>query len=204
MISKSTSQTSTLPNAFSLAQPIQLLINKLNISSTHIASERITSLVPSVSSSQSHLFPLPTPPPEVPGGSDSKAPACNAGDPGLIPRSERSPGEGNGNPLQYSCLENSMDGGVWWAAVYWVAKSQTRLCDFTFLSLSSAIPAYKYLRICTACRISPRQHCQTLSEVAPVCLSRFTLILSLPPNLLVADNLFLLRYFQAFAHTLYV
>ena len=90
MISKSTSQTSTLPNAFSLAQPIQLLINKLNISSTHIASERITSLVPSVSSSQSHLFPLPTPPPEVPGGSDSKAPACNAGDPGLIPRSERS------------------------------------------------------------------------------------------------------------------
>ena len=41
-------------------------------------------------------------------------------------------GEGNGNPLQYSCLANPMDGGAWWAAVYGVAKSQTRLSDFTF------------------------------------------------------------------------
>ena len=48
-----------------------------------------------------------------PGGSDSKASACNAGDPGSIPGLGRSPGEGNGNPLQYSCLENSMDGGAW-------------------------------------------------------------------------------------------
>ena len=47
-----------------------------------------------------------------PGGSDSKASACNAGDLGLIPGSRRSPGEGNGNPLQYSCLENPMDGGA--------------------------------------------------------------------------------------------
>ena len=46
-----------------------------------------------------------------PGGSDSKVSPCNAGDPGSTPRSRRSPGEGNGNPLQYSCLENSMDGG---------------------------------------------------------------------------------------------
>ena len=46
------------------------------------------------------------------GGSDGKASACNAGHPGLIPGLGRSPGEGNGNPLQYSCLENSMDGGV--------------------------------------------------------------------------------------------
>ena len=52
-----------------------------------------------------------------PGGSDYKASARNAGDQGLIPRSVRSPGEGNGNPLQYSCLENSMDGGGWWATV---------------------------------------------------------------------------------------
>jgi len=51
------------------------------------------------------------------GGSDGKASACNAGDPGSIPRLGRSPGEGNGNPLQYSCLENSMDGGAWWATV---------------------------------------------------------------------------------------
>ena len=48
-----------------------------------------------------------------PGGSDSKASACNAGDPGLIPGWGRSPGEGNGNPLQYSCLENPMDGEAW-------------------------------------------------------------------------------------------
>ena len=67
-----------------------------------------------------------------PGGSDCKASACNAGDQGSIPRSGRSPGEGNGNPLQYSCLENSMDGGAWWATVHGVAKSQTRLSDFTF------------------------------------------------------------------------
>ena len=48
-----------------------------------------------------------------PGGSEGKASACNAGDPGSIPGSGRSPGEGNGNPLQYTCLENSMDGGAW-------------------------------------------------------------------------------------------
>ena len=47
------------------------------------------------------------------GGSDGKASAYNAGDPDLIPESGRSPGEGNGNPLHYSCLENSMDGGAW-------------------------------------------------------------------------------------------
>ena len=41
-------------------------------------------------------------------------------------------GEGNGTPLQYSCLENPMEGGAWWAAVHWVAKNQTRLSDFTF------------------------------------------------------------------------
>ena len=50
---------------------------------------------------------------DFPGGSDGKASAYNAGDPGSISGSGRSPGEGNGNPLQYSCLENPMDGGVW-------------------------------------------------------------------------------------------
>ena len=59
--------------------------------------------------------------------------AYNAGDPGSIPGSGRSPGEGNGNALQSSCLENPMDGGAWWAAVHGVAKSQTRLSDFTSL-----------------------------------------------------------------------
>ena len=67
-----------------------------------------------------------------PGGSDLKASAYNAGDLGSIPGSGRSPGEGNGNPLQYSCLENPMDGGAWWATVHRVTKSRTQLSDFTF------------------------------------------------------------------------
>ena len=58
-----------------------------------------------------------------PGGSDGKKSACSAGDLGLIPCSRRSPGEGNGDPLQYSCLDN------WWATVHGVAKSQTQLSD---------------------------------------------------------------------------
>ena len=60
-----------------------------------------------------------------PGGSDGKASACNAGDPGSIPESGRSPGAGSGNSLQFSCLENSMDGEAWLATVHGVAKSQT-------------------------------------------------------------------------------
>ena len=67
-----------------------------------------------------------------PGGSEGKASACNVGDPGSIPGLGTSPGEGNGNPLQYSCLENPVDGGAWWATVHGVAKSWTRLSDFTF------------------------------------------------------------------------
>ena len=67
-----------------------------------------------------------------PGGLEVKAPVCNAGDLGSIPGSGRFPGEGNGNPLQYSCLENPMDRGTWWATVHGVAKSWTRLSDFTF------------------------------------------------------------------------
>ena len=57
------------------------------------------------------------------GGSDNKDYACNTGDLGLIPGSGRSPGEGNGNPLQYSCLENPMDRGHWWAIVHKVTES---------------------------------------------------------------------------------
>ena len=62
----------------------------------------------------------------------AKASAYNAGDLGLIPGSGRFPGEGNGNPLRYSCLENPMDRGAWWAIVHGVAKSWTRLSNFTF------------------------------------------------------------------------
>ena len=70
-----------------------------------------------------------------PGGSEVKVSACNAGDLGSIPGSGRSPGERNGDSLQYSCLENPMDGGAWWATVHGVAKSRTQLSDFTFFSL---------------------------------------------------------------------
>ena len=64
-----------------------------------------------------------------PGGSDGKESACFAEDPGSIPGWERSPGQGNGYPLQYSCLENSMDRGAWWATVHGVTKSLTWLSD---------------------------------------------------------------------------
>ena len=64
-----------------------------------------------------------------PGGSEDKTSACNAGDLGLIPGLGRSPGEGNGNPLQYSYPENPMDRGAWWATVHGVTKSRTRLRD---------------------------------------------------------------------------
>ena len=62
-----------------------------------------------------------------PGGSDDKESAHNAGDLDLIPRSGRSPGEGNSNPLQSSCLENSMDKGASWATVHGLTKNQTGL-----------------------------------------------------------------------------
>ena len=58
-------------------------------------------------------------------GSDGRESACNAGDPCMIPGSRKSPGEGNGYPLQYSCLENSMERGAWWATVHTISKSQT-------------------------------------------------------------------------------
>ena len=68
----------------------------------------------------------------LPCGSEGKVSAYNARDPGSIPRLGRSPGEGNGNPLQYSCLENPMDRGARWSAVHGVATSWALLSDFTF------------------------------------------------------------------------
>ena len=73
-----------------------------------------------------------------PGGSEVKASACNVEDLGAIPGSERYPGEGTGNPLQYSCLENPMGREVWWATVHGVAMSRTQLSDFT-LSLYNGL-----------------------------------------------------------------
>ena len=67
-----------------------------------------------------------------PGGLDGEESTCSAGKPGSIPGSGRIPGEGNGNPLQYVCLENPMDRGAWRATVHGVAKSWTRLSNFHF------------------------------------------------------------------------
>ena len=64
-----------------------------------------------------------------PSGSDDKESACNTGDPGSVPGLGRSSGEENGNPLQYSCLENSMDRRAWWATDHGVTNSQTHLSD---------------------------------------------------------------------------
>ena len=74
--------------------------------------------------------------PGFPGGSEGKVSACNVEDLGLIPGLGRSPGEGNGNPLQYSCLENYRDGGAWWATVHWITKSRTWLSNFTSLNFT--------------------------------------------------------------------
>ena len=65
------------------------------------------------------------------GGSDGKASDYYAGDLGSIPGLGRSPGEGNGNPLQYSGLENTMDGGAWQPTIHGFTKNQTRLSNFT-------------------------------------------------------------------------
>ena len=70
-----------------------------------------------------------------------KKSACHAGDPSSIPRSGRSPGEGNGDPLQYSCLENTLDRGAWWATVLGVEKSWTQLNDFHFTLHLGPVPS---------------------------------------------------------------
>ena len=81
-----------------------------------------------------------------PGGSDSKEAACNAGDPGSIPRSGRSPGEGNSNPLQYSCLEISMDRGGWLATVRGIAES-----DMTECQMCDRYCRHNFIPFCSNC-----------------------------------------------------
>ena len=83
-------------------------------------------------------------------------------DPSSIPGLGRSPGEGNGNPLQYSCLENPMDGGAWWATVHGVAKSRTRLSDFTFpftFTYPSCTYFFVFFPSCTSLCILDSQPC---------------------------------------------
>ena len=87
-----------------------------------------------------------------PGGSDGKASVYNAGDPGSSPGLGRSPGEGNGNPFQYYCLENPTDRGAWQAPVYGVAESRTRLSDFTSLLLSTSPNLNSFVNTKCICR----------------------------------------------------
>ena len=83
-----------------------------------------------------------------PGGSDGKESTCNAGDLGLILGWGRFPGEGKGNPLQYSCLENPMDRGVWWVRVHGVTKSQTRLSDsYTHIHIGTPCGSTSYILV---------------------------------------------------------
>ena len=75
-----------------------------------------------------------------PGGSVVKNPPANIGDVRLMPESGRSPGEGNGNPLQYSCLGNPMDKGAWWATVHRVTKRQRGLSDWACRRVYKTVP----------------------------------------------------------------
>ena len=108
-------------------------------------------------------------------GSEGKSSACNVGDPGLISGLGRSPGEGNGNPLQYSSLENSMDGGAWWATVHGVAKSQTRLSNFTFTHAQDKKEFWLVLIWNTAyyvlhcISLSPKSHIEVLAASTSKC-----------------------------------
>ena len=75
-----------------------------------------------------------------PGGSEIKASASNAGDLSSIPGLGRSPGEGNGNPLQYSCLENPLDRGAWWATVHGVTKESDMIATETTTATKVTVP----------------------------------------------------------------
>ena len=108
-----------LPKRIKNTQPRQNL--HTNLLSNVIHNTQKTGTTPGLSTDGS-----------FPGGSDSKESICNAGDPGSIHGSGRSPGEGHGNPFQYSCLENPVDSGTWLAIVHGVTKSQTRLSDSHF------------------------------------------------------------------------
>ena len=127
-----------------------------------------------------------------PGGLDGKASAYNVEDPGSIPGLGRSPGERNGNPFQYSCLENPMDGGAWQAIVHGVTKSQTRLSDFTFTQNTDLLHIhYTYTYILHVfymfvCFPSKRWYNINITELSAVSLQK---IYSVEYTLLCYDRL---------------
>ena len=84
----------------------------------------------------------------VPGGSDGKESACSAGDPGSIPASGRSLGEGYGYSLQYSCLENPTDQGAWWATVQWGPKGSDTTEQLTLHFFNSGKLVFRFFSYC--------------------------------------------------------
>ena len=118
-----------------------------------------------------------------PGGSDGKESACSAGDLCLIPGWERSPGGGHGNPLQYSCLENPMGRGAWWATFHGVAKSWTWLSDLHFQPLSCFKPCFKVMLVRVG-QTESMLSCRLFSKINPsLYLRQFMGCLPLPGNL---------------------
>ena len=91
--------------------------------------------------------------PSFPYGSDGKEFACNMGDLGLIPELGRSPGGGHGNPLQYSCLENSMDKRAWWAADHRGSKSWTQLSNQAWHRAQAQFTQILFAFLCCCCFI---------------------------------------------------
>ena len=93
-----------------------------------------------------------------PGGSGSNEFPCNEGDPGSIPVSGRSPGEGNGYPLQYSCLENSMDRGAWWATVHGAMGLQRDMTEQLAVSRAVSLRSLKSVCVCVCVCVCARAH----------------------------------------------
>ena len=103
----------------------------------------------------------------LPGGSEVKASASNEGDLGLIPGSGRSPGEGYGNPLQYSCLENPMDGGAWWATVHRVAQSDmTEWLNFQLFNFPLQLNGLIFMQFRDSQESSPTPQFKSISALA--------------------------------------
>ena len=96
------------------------------------------------------------------GGSVVKNPPANGGDAGLIPGLEKSLGEGPGNPLQYSCLENSMDRGAWQATDHGVAKSWTQLS-------MSMVTIADVLSLCLESHRDQLKYCILINDTSPLC-----------------------------------